>query len=264
MRSLAIVCGLATPVAADEPCQDAVVDPIATPLRETDGQRSACLRDELSVGMSGHALVDTPNFHGVLGGDLALAGRLVAGDRLELGARLRVVDYTFAQTAVNKVTATRFGPLALGAAFGLPFEGAQLALVAVAELPYTRDEMETVHASGQLGVAFTGALSRRVVIHARFGAVGAVASSSGGETHRFALRAGTDLAWRLRQRLSVSLGADAEAGWRDGFSTLLVRAGLHWRFGGGSYRMTFGAGAPLGGDEPTTAILTVGLARDLR
>ena len=250
--------------AAASPCDDALDDPAATPIRETDAQRGACLRDELATHLLGHALIDTPNFHGVLGGELGITARTVVGERLELGVRARVVDATFVQTAVNKVTTTRFGPLAAGAALDLPFDDrARLAAVALVELPYTRDAMETAHTSGQLGLVFTGMLSSRWRVHARFGALAAYAASSGGSTVRYALRAGTDLAWRFRARWALHAGVDSEGGWRDGFSMLLARTAIAWRPRGGAYRTTLAAGAPLAGDEPTTAIVSIGVARDL-
>jgi hypothetical protein len=263
VRALAAIA-LLPAVAAADPCEDALGDPVATPLRETDAQRGACLRDELTTHLRGHALIDTPNFHGVVGGELGIGARFVVRERLELGARARVVDATFVQTAVNKVTAARFGPLAIGAAIDVPFDAhARLAVVALVELPYTRDAMETAHTSGQLGLAFTGALAPRWRLHARFGAHGAYARSLGGSTRRVALRAGTDLAWRFRPRWALHAGLDSEGGWRDGFSMLLARTGIAWRPRGGAYRATLAAGAPLGGDEPTTAIVTLGVARDL-
>jgi hypothetical protein len=259
MRAL-VLTALLPGLADASPCDDAIVEPIATPIRETDIQRSACLHDELSSALVTHALIDTPNFHGVIGSELALAGRRVVHPRVELFARLRVVDYTFVQTAVNKVTAARFGPLAAGAAFSLAPE---LALVALAELPYTRDEMDTLHASGHLGLAFTAPLASRHAIHARFATIAAVASSDGGTTSRLALRAGADLSWHPRRRHAFHYGLETEGGWRDGFSTLLMRAGWQWRPGGSLYRTTLGVGAPLLGDEPTTAIVSIGVARDL-
>ena len=262
MRALLLVA--TSTLASADPCETALVDPLATPLRETDAQRGACLRDELSASLVGHALIDTPNFHGVIGSEVALGARFVVHHRLELGARVRAIDYTFAQTAVNKVTATRFGPVALGAAVDLPFdEHARLAVVGLVELPFTRDSMETVHTSGQLALALTGTLSPRWQVHARLGTHVAYASSSGGTARRVALRAGTDLAWRFRARWSLQYGLDTEAGWRDGFSMLFVRTGLQWRPRGGAYRGTLAVGAPLGGDEPTTAIISLGVARDL-
>jgi hypothetical protein len=195
----------------------------------------------------------------VIGGDLALGGRIVLGERFELGVRLRAVDYTLVQTAVNKVTEARFGPLALGGAAAIDQD---LTLFALVEVPFTRDEMDTLHASGQLGLAFTTALSADWFVHARFGGVFAYASSAAGDTVRGALRAGTDLVWHPRHRFALHAGADVEAGWRDGLGFVLARIGVAIRIGA-SHRFVFGAGAPLGGDEPTTAIATFGVSRDL-
>src|SRR5689334_15890991 len=115
-RLLALVLVLAPalanaePVAemSDDPCAMAIVDPIVTPVRDAylDAQRSACFRNELSAGLDAHALIDTPGFHGVLGGDLALGGRMIIKKAHELSVQVRVVDYEFVQNAVNKVTNT--------------------------------------------------------------------------------------------------------------------------------------------------------------
>ncbi len=267
MKAVAALLIAVGPAIADaEPCHDAVTDPPATPLHDVgiDAQRSACLRSELAAGLTAHALIDTPNFHGVLGGDLALAGRLVLGDHVEVGARARLVDYIFAQTAVTKASATRFGPLVLAAALGTAMsERSQVAVIALVEVPYTRDDTATIHTSGQLAAVVTGALAPRWLVHGRLGAIGAVAGSAGGETRRLALRAGADLAWRVRRSVAVTSGIDTEAGWNGGFGTLLVRAGLGLSPRGGAWRGQLGVGIPLGGDDATTAIVTLGLARDL-
>jgi hypothetical protein len=261
--SVCVIGGVGT-ARADDPCRDPIVDPIATPLRVSDEQRGACLRHDVTLGLTTHVLIDTPNFHGLIGGGLVLAGRAVVRERLELGARIYLVDYTFAQTAVTKATATRLGPVAIQLAYALTSAGARVSLIAALELPYTRDQVATVHTAGQLGLAFAGTLSERVTLHARLVGLGAYASSSGGSARRVALRAGTDLAFHVRPRVAVVGGLDAEAGWRTGFSTLMPRAGLQWRPGAGAYRALLAAGVPLGGDEPTTAIVTLGVARDLR
>jgi hypothetical protein len=87
------------------------------------------------------------------------------------------------------------------------------------------------------------------------------ASSSGGDTQQFAMRAGSDVVWQPRCWFGMQAGADVEAGWRDGFSMVLARAGFAIRLG--RQRLLAGAGVPLGGDEPTTAIVMLGLGRDL-
>ncbi|MBA3396195.1 MAG: hypothetical protein H0T89_26430, partial [Deltaproteobacteria bacterium] len=66
-----------------------------------------------------------------------------------------------------------------------------------------------------------------------------------------------------RRSVALTSGVDTEAGWNGGFGTLLVRAGLGLQPRGGAWRGQLGVGVPLGGDDATTAIVTVGLARDL-
>lgn len=249
---------------APEPCTDSVNDPIVTPVRDRllDAQRGACLRDEASAGLLAHALVDADNFHGVLGGALVLAGRIVVKRAHELSVQLPVFDYTFVQTAVNKVTHASIGPLVLGAAAGGAIgQGARAALALRVELPYATDTMTTFGSSAQLAGLVTGALARRVIVHARLGAVGMIAASPGGTTRRLALFAGTDLAWHVRPRLALHAGADVMAGWRAGLDHVLVRTGVHWRVSN-TLRVRFGSGVPLGGAEPTNAIVDVGLVVD--
>jgi hypothetical protein len=181
----------------------------------------------------------------------------------ELSAQLRLVDFSFVQNAVNKVTNTGFGPLVLGAATGGAIgAGARAALVVQLELPYTRDQMDTTRVSGQLAGVASGRLSRRLVLHARLGAVAMVASSLGGDTRRLALRAGADLAWHVRPRVALQTGGEAMAGWNHGFDHVLVRAGVHGRVAG-SWRVRGGIGAPLGGAERTNLVIDLGVLRDL-
>jgi hypothetical protein len=244
-----------------EPCDSAVIDPIVTPVRDVDldAQRSACLRQELSARVLGHALIDTPGFHGVLGGDLALAARLAVRDSIELSAQLRVVDFAFVQNAVNKTTNAGFGPLVVGAAYGFT----RTALVAQLELPYTRDDMATLRISGALGAVYTGPLTTTLVLHARLGVLGMHAESLAGSTNRLALRAGGDLAWHLRTRLALQAGADISAGWYGGFDHVLLRAGVHWQLSRTDWRLRAGIGAPLGGSERTNAVVDLAIVHGL-
>jgi hypothetical protein len=261
MRAAAFIVLLAPALAAADPCDSAVIDPIVTPVRDVDldAQRSACLRQELSAGLVAHALIDTPGFHGVLGGDLAIAGRLRVREYLELSAQLRVVDFSFVQNAVNKTTNTGAGPLVVGAAYGF----SRAAIVAQLELPYTRNEMDTLHVSGALGVVYTGPLADELVLHARLGALGMHAESVAGGTNRLALRAGTDVAWHLRTRLALQAGAEISAGWYGGFDHVLLRAGVHWQMTATDWRLRAGLGAPVGGSERTNAVLDLAVVRGL-
>ncbi|HEY5950322.1 MAG TPA: hypothetical protein VIV40_32735, partial [Kofleriaceae bacterium] len=121
MKTTIVLVLLACARALASPCDEAVIDPIVTPVRDIDldAQRSACLRQDVSLRLLGHALIDTPGFHGELGGNFALAGHFLARRDLELSAQLRVVDFTFVQNAVNKATNTGFGPLVIGAAYAV-------------------------------------------------------------------------------------------------------------------------------------------------
>jgi hypothetical protein len=250
----------------EDPCADRVIDPIVTPVRdiELDAQRSACLRRELSVRILGHALIDTPGFYGSLGGNLAIGGRLALRDKLELSAQLRVGDYSFVQNAVNQATHLGVGPLVLGAAVGDWIAGsARAAIVVQAELPYTRDDMDTLHASGQLAGVVTGTLSRELFLHARLGALAMYAESVAGSQRWLALRAGVDLAWQLRTRLALQAGGEMSAGWYGGFDHVLLRAGVHWQMTRSDWRLRAGIGAPLGGSERTNAVLDLALVHGL-
>lgn len=267
MKALAIVLSLvpALAFADDDPCTDATVDPIVTPVRDVglDAQRSACLRSELAAGVLAHALIDTPGFHGDLGGELALDARFALGDAFELSAQLRAVDFAFVQNAVNKTTHTGFGPLVVGAATGGRIgAGARAALVAQLELPYTRDEMDTLHVGGRLAGVVTGRLAPALVLHGRLGALAMHASSLAGSTRRGALVAGSDVVWQARAALAVQAGAELSAGWRPGLDHVLLRAGIHWRLTG-DWRLRAGVGAPVGGSERTNAILDVAIVHGI-
>lgn len=251
----------------DDPCTSAVIDPVVTPVRDIDldAQRSACVRQDVSARSLSHALIDTPGFHGVLGGDLTLGGHLIIRKAHELSAQLRVVDFSFVQNAVNKVTNTGFGPLVIGVATGNWIgDGARGAIAAQVELPYTRDQMDTQHVSGQVAGLVTGKLANRVILHARLGALGMHAESVAGSTNRLAFRAGTDIAWHVRARVALIGGADISAGWVHGFDHLLLRAGVHWRMTHSSdWRLRAGLGAPVGGAERTNAVLDLAVVHGL-
>lgn len=263
------------PVIPPEPivhdaCSYAVLDPVVTPVRDVglDAQRSACLRSELSAGLLGHALIDTPGFHGVLGGDLSIAGRAKLGYHLELSVQATVVEYDYVQNAVNKATHTGFGPLVLGAAYGDRIASdAYAALVAQLELPNsaksadtvpTLEEMDTLRTSGSLSAVLTGQLAARFVLHARLGAYAMYRESTAGSASWLGLRAGSDVAWHLRPRLGLAAGADLSAGWTGGLDNLLLRAGVHWQVTRArDWRLRAGVGVPVAGNDRTNAVLDV-------
>jgi hypothetical protein len=247
------------------PCDHPVTDPVVTPVRDAmlDMQRSACMRQALSVGIDGHALIDTPGFHGLLGGGLVVGGSLILAKAHEVSAELTLVSYDFVQNAVNKVTDLGIGPLVLGAAAGQPIAArANAALVLRVEVPYTRDNPDTVRTSAQLAGVVSGMLSSRVVLHTRLASIGSVASSSGGTTKQLAFIAGADLAWHVRQPVAIDLGADVMAGWQASFDHVMVRTGVHWRPRGYAWRLRVGVGIPVAGAERTLAVLDAAFVVD--
>jgi hypothetical protein len=274
VRTLVVLALLARVASADNeepepvtPCEDSIIDPIVTPVRDgqLDAQRGACLRSEYHGGLRLHALVDTPGFHGVLGGDLELGRKLIVAKAHELSASLTLMNYTFVQNAVNKSSQVGFGPLMLGgAAGGALGPHGQGAVALRLELPLTHHHSDTVRTSAQLLGLVSGALSHRTVIHARLGPIYRFTSSDGGETHRLAFVGGADLVWHLRQRLALQAGIEAMAGWNVGFDHLLVRAGLQWRLESSGWRVRAGAAVPVAANERTTpnAILDLTLVVD--
>jgi hypothetical protein len=247
------------------PCEHPVTDPVVTPIRDAglDTQRSACMRQALSAGFDAHALIDTPGFHGLLGAGLVVGGSVIVKKAHELSAELQLVSYDFVQNAVNKVTRFGIGPLVLGGAAGKPIgDHGTAALVLRVEVPYTRDNPDTMRTSAQVAGVVSGMLSSRVVLHARLASIGAVARSSGGTTKQLAFIAGTDLAWHVRQPIALDLGADVMAGWQSSFDHLLVRTGLHWRPRGSAWRLRVGVGLPVAGAERTSAVLDAAFVVD--
>jgi len=266
------VIGVARIAAADElptaidPCRDSILDPVSTPVRDAaiDAQRGACLRNELGASLLAGALIDTPGFHGVLGGELRLDGRMRIGSSIELSLGLRFFRYLFVQNAVNKVTNVDTGPLTVGGAWaGRLGDGSRIALAGTLEVPGTRYEQDTTHVAGELTAVVSAAVTDHTVLHARLGAVAATASSAGGRTNRLALRAGADLVRPLGRRLTVAGGADMQAGWYAGLDHINVRIALHLRLTG-PWRGQAGFGIPVGGDERTNLIVHLGVLRDLR
>lgn len=247
------------------PCEHPVTDPVVTSIRDArlDTQRSACMRQVLSAGIDAHALIDTPGFHGVLGGALVVGGSMIIAKAHEVSAELQLVNYEFVQNAVNKATKVGIGPLVLGGAAGKSIgEHGNAALVLRVEVPYTRDNLDTTRSSAQLGGIVSGMLSSEVVLHARLASIGSIASSTGGTTKQLAFIAGADLAWHVRTPLALHLGADVTAGWQASFDHLLLRTGVHWRPRGYAWRLRVGVGVPVAGAERTTAVLDAAFVVD--
>lgn len=245
-------------IASADPCE-AVRDPVVTPVRDAylDAQRSACLRDEAFVALAPHILIDTPGFHGVLGGDLSVGGRLVLHRTHEISVQVRALDFAFVQNAVNKVTHAGFGPIVVGTAAS----AGRAAIALRLELPYTQS-FDTLRTSAAIEGLYTADLAPSVTLQSRLTALGMVASSVAGETQRLAFRAGADLVWQPRHSVALQAGADLMAGWMHGFDDVLVRGGIHWQVAP-LWRFRSGVGLPFGGSERTNAIVDVALIHDL-
>lgn len=256
MRWLLLVALLAETAAAD-PCDDAHGEPIPTPLRDGgyDLQRSACVRDETTVTVLGHALVDTPAFRGILGVRVLAWRRVALSDSWELAFGGQAAAYTFAQNAVTKVNETRFGPAVAGVVYR--FDNA--AIVTTLELPFTRPDSDADHVSGQSSVVTTNRLAERWVLHGRMGIVGEHVTSVGGDVTRIALRAGADVV-RVGRRIALHAGAEVQAGWYDGLDTVLVRTGVAWQWQRFPARLVASVGVPFGGDDRTDVVAGIGLA----
>lgn len=254
-----VVLFVAPSIASADPC-DPVRDPIVTPLRDPylDTQRSACLRDEAFVALAPRALIDTPGFRGVLGGDLSLGGRVVVGKAHEVSLQLRALDFAYVINAVNEVTHAGIGPLVVGTAAAR----GPAAIALRVELPYTRDDWATLHTSAAVEGLVATDLAPALTLHSRLTAFGMFASSEAGDTRRLAFRAGADLAWQPRKPLALQAGADLMAGWSRGFDAVLVRAGAHWAMSS-AWRLRSGVALPLGGSDRTTAIVDLAVVHDL-
>jgi hypothetical protein len=247
-------------------CEYELVDPVPTPFLDVgiDDQRAACLRTEVGIGITTHFLVDPEEFHGHVGGDAILDLRHVFHRELELGARVRLIDVGYVQTAVNKEVETQFGPVLLSAAWGRRLApSARVALVLAAELPYTRNERETTHSGGELTALVTGALSEYWTLHGRLGALAAIADSEGGTLKRLGMRAGFDIAWRsARSRIGLISGLETQAGFTGGLDILMFRQGFQLHVGK-LYRLVSGAAVRLTGNDHTNVIFHLGVAREL-
>jgi hypothetical protein len=266
MKALAIIVLLGAPAAAD-PCASSLADPMPTPVEDVgmDVQRGACLRSDLSSELLTHVLIDSPGFYGDLGAGLAISARKTITPHVELGARLRAADYTFVQTAVTKATELRDGPLVVRATVGTSDATTHVAVTAALELPYTRDSLDTMHTSAQLGALITHPLTERFVLHARLGTATAYAMSAGGSFSRLGFVAGSDAVWRWRTRTALLGGADLGAGWNGGFDGVTLRAGIQHAFAFDANRWLGAAGLalPVLGNERTNAILDLTLVRAL-
>lgn len=256
-------------VAAADPCEDHVDDPVALPWRESgiDAPRGGCMHADVGATVRGRALVDTPDFYGNIAGELTLAIRLLESDSFEWGFSLRVLDGVLVQNAVLTVDEVAYGPItghiALGSRGTRAGKSLARALYARLEMPFTRSRLDGSTGALQLGVAETWHVMTHVRVHLHGGLLGWYASSATGRDGRAALVASADGALTVTGWLALVAGLDTSIGWYGwGLDHVALRAGAHWRVKG-LWRAELAAGLPLVGEERQDLAFTLGVRRDL-
>jgi len=237
--------------------------PVPVAVRDTgfDAGRGACLARELSIRVEGVAAIDTPEFYGTIAAAGVVGFALPITDRIELGVAAHGLRYTFTQDAVVKATELGAGPLVAHVAYAGASPdpaAARWAAIATVAIPFTDvgDGVTTI--AGQLAIVRSMAVRPRWVVHTRAAVLGAIAGSAGGSTRRGAFLVGIDAVVAATGRLSLGLGADAQAGWRGAFDQFLLRPGLRVR-ARGRLHVELGAGLALGGRERVDAAVTLGV-----
>jgi hypothetical protein len=260
----AVMAG-ATPARADL-CDDAVEDPVAVGLRDGgfDRTRGGCRRGELFARTVGAAAVDGISTDGAIGAELDVGGRFVLGPA-EWGLGLRLIQMTRIDVGETTETDWSYGPIEVGGAIGgdAVLAGRELPWVvfAIAEIPYTREELDLVTGAAQVGVAASLAAHEWVALHARVAGLAGFVSGGDDDDRNAAVVGSVDGTLRTLPWLVVGAGAEAQAGWLGGLDHVAIRGGVHWRIRG-PWRVEVGAMVPLAGDEPTDLVAVIGLRRD--
>ncbi len=267
-RPALIVLALLPGLAAADPCEDHIDDPIAVPWREAgvDASRGGCLRSDVTIDLGGRALLEEPEPGDTARASATFLARFREG-ALGWAIGVRMLDAQVVQGGGLEVSDVGYGPvlgeLAWGGrreALGRPLAGAVFARV---ELPYTRSELVGSSGAIQLGAAATWAPARRVRLHGRVALLGGYTRAPEGSDTRGAILVSADLSWRAIKWLTPSAGVDVQTGWYgDALDHLAVRAGVHWRLTG-VWRAAAAAGTPLVGTEATDLGVTLGVRRDL-
>lgn len=274
-RALLVVLAMTATAHAQEEddglCADHVMDPPALAWRESgvDAPRPACLHADVALTGGARVILAEDDFYGSIAGGATLAVRLLESDRLEWGFNLRVLDGTFVQNAVLKVSDLGYGPLGghlalatRGRAFGVPRRSAHYLRL---ELPFTRSRLDGSSGAAQLGHASTWLLTPTIQFHGHAALLGWYASSTSGRDARSSLTASADAGWLAISWLTLFAGGDAQLGWYGwGTPVLAARVGLHARIKG-LWRFDLAAGRPLLGtdDERADVHVNLGLRRDL-
>jgi hypothetical protein len=247
-------------------CTDSIHDPVLIGVRDAsfDAARSPCVRSEVIAYVGAHATIDTPNFYGQIGSDVAINANFAVTRMLELGFSFRALNFEFAQNAVTKASDVSYGPLSIHAKAARTFGPRPLygAVLLDAALPYTNAELQPAVFGGQLSAVMLFAVNRSWFVHSRVGLLMGATSSAAGSTLRAAGRAGVDINFNARRSLDVAFGLEVQAGWYRAFDHLMPKASVHWRVAG-RWRLTSALGVPLLGDERRNAVFTLGVGRDL-
>jgi hypothetical protein len=261
-----VMAGSASAAHADL-CDDGIEDPVALGVRDGgfDRARGGCRRGELYARTVGAAAVDGVSTEGAIAAEIDLGGRFVVGPG-EWGIGLRAIQMTRLDAGDTTDTDWSYGPIEVSGAVGgdgavgsreLPW-----VVFAIAEIPYTREELDVVSGGLQVGVAASLAAHEWVALHGRVaGLAGFVSGGDDDDDSNAAVVASVDGTLRTLPWLVVGGGAEVQAGWLGGLDHVAVRAGAHWRVRG-PWRLEIGAMLPVAGDEPTDLVAVIGLRRD--
>lgn len=245
-----------------ELCAGGDYEPASVAIRDTgiDASRSACTRSAIRFRTRGLAEIDTDDFFGTLSSSLFAEGRWLirAGVELEVGARL--VDYRFAQNAVLTDDEISAGPIIAGVSQARPLrrfgKAAMWAPRLRFEVPLTNTGLDTSPFSASPSATITLVWSEATRTHSRAALLLWLARGATGLDSRAAAAVSTDVAWR-RRWLTLTAGAEIQAGWHSDFDHLLMRGAVRV---GGDIGVDLAAGAPLFGQERTNAVVTLGVS----
>jgi hypothetical protein len=248
---------LSPAVAAAAPCDDAVVEPVTIGLIDGgfDRGRTACQRAEVSGRVVGGIAPDAYS------GDLLLAGRTTYGS-MEWGLGVRLLAVERLRDGAED-TDTGYGPVEAQVAFGGGAGALVWAAYAIAELPYTSDDLDVTVGAIQLGGAALYAVGEGLVVHGRLAGLGGFSTSNDETETSAGAAASMDATIRIAPWLWLGAGVDVQVGWFDGgLDHVAARAGAHWRVFG-PWRLELGGVVPVAGDQPRDLAVVLGARRDL-
>lgn len=266
LRAPVLLAALLIPAtAAAEPhalCASGDYEPASVALRDTgiDASRSACTRSAIRFRTRGLAEIDTGDFFGTLSTSLFATARWLLPAGLELETSARIVDYRFAQNAVLTDDEIAAGPIIIGVGQGRPARrfgrAAMWAPRLRFELPLTQTSLDATPFSASPSATLTLVWSDATRVHTRAALLLWLARGATGLDSRFAAAVSADVSWR-RGWLTLTGGAEAQAGWHEDFDHLLVRGAVR---AGGDIGVDLAAGAPLVGAERINGVVTLGVS----